>query len=504
MQTKQKYKGLRLILGDQLNHEHSWFQEKDWLYVLMEVKPESEYVTHHIQKIVGIFQAMRCFAEELSAKGLDVVYYKIGDEHNQQSFEKNIHHLLKKNKLQVFQYQEADEWRLDQILGAIEGGESVSSEHFLTERDEFRGKKSFLMETFYRQMRKRHNILMDGPNPITGKWNYDKSNRKKLPAKLKVIEPIVFSHDVTEIYQEVQNAGIKSIGTIKPSEFIWPKNRKEVIEVLDYFVDHLLPNYGDYQDALSQNHWSVFHSRISFGMNLKMISPLIAIEKVEEAFLQREEVSISAAEGFIRQVLGWREYMRGLYWAKMPDYKDMNFFEHKRKLPDFFWTGETKMNCLSKAIGQSLDYAYAHHIQRLMVTGNFALLAGIDPDEVDLWYLGIYIDAFEWVEITNTRGMSQYADGGIVATKPYVSSASYIHKMGDYCANCQYDHKKKTGDGACPFNSLYWNFIDANRSKLEDNPRMSMMLALWRKMSPDKQKDLLSQAEHYLEQIESL
>ena len=219
---------------------------------------------------------------------------------------------------------------------------------------------------------------------------------------------------------------------------------------------------------------------------------------------QPDHAPLSAIEGFIRQILGWREYMRGIYWRNMPDYADLNFFEHKRKLPSWFWTGKTKMKCLSHSIGQSLDHAYAHHIQRLMVTGNFALLAGIDPDLVDEWYLGIYIDAIEWVEITNTRGMSQFADGGIVATKPYVSSANYMNKMSHYCGQCTYDHKRKTGDRACPFNSFYWNFIDENRDKLAKNQRMSMIYRVWDKNSTENKNQTLEQAASYLKSLEEL
>jgi deoxyribodipyrimidine photolyase-related protein len=229
------------------------------------------------------------------------------------------------------------------------------------------------------------------------------------------------------------------------------------------------------------------------------------IRAVENHWQQHPEaISLAQAEGFIRQILGWREYMRGIYWANMPEYETLNFFGHDRPLPGYFWTGNTRMNCISKAVSQSLDYAYAHHIQRLMVTGNFSLLAGIDPNEIDNWYLGIYIDAFQWVEITNTRGMSQFADGGIVGTKPYIASASYIHIMGDHCGACHYDHKKRTGEGACPFNSLYWRFLAVHEDKLANNQRMSMMYRVWHKMAPEIQHEILEQADKYLEQIEAL
>jgi deoxyribodipyrimidine photolyase-related protein len=240
-------------------------------------------------------------------------------------------------------------------------------------------------------------------------------------------------------------------------------------------------------------------------MNVKLISPLEVIRRVEKAYSEEpERYELNQIEGFIRQILGWREYMRGVYWSQMPSYANLNFFDNKRPLPSWFWTGETKLNCLKHAINQSLEEAYAHHIQRLMITGNFALLAGIHPDDVDNWYLGIYIDAFEWVEITNTRGMSQFADGGIVGSKPYVSSASYIDKMSDYCQNCHYKKELKIEEGACPFNSLYWNFFDSHQEKLKSNPRLGMMLNVWNKMEPDQKTNLLQQAAYYLDKIETL
>ena len=271
------------------------------------------------------------------------------------------------------------------------------------------------------------------------------------------------------------------------------------------FIDFRLPWFGTFQDALTDADDFMFHSKLSFALNTKMLHPLEVIRAVEKAYFEdSEKISLNQAEGFIRQILGWREYMRGIYWLKMPEYANLNFFNHERKLPDWFWTGETKMNCMSKAIGQSLRHAYAHHIQRLMVTGNFALLAGIHPDEVDSWYLGIYIDAIEWVEITNTRGMSQFADGGIVGTKPYVSSANYFDKMGNYCQSCYYDKKEKTGEKACPFNSLYWHFYERHRDKLEKNPRIGMMYRTWDKMDKEKKQEILEKGEKILNNIENI
>lgn len=506
---------IRLVLGDQLNAGHSWYSssDSDVLYVMMEIKPESEYVTHHIQKVVGIFAAMRGFATHLESEGHQVRYFHIHDTDNEHSFYQNVANLCEEYDVSKVEYQEPDEWRLDELLKkefARINAEivTVSTEHFYTTRlelqDMFLGKKQYLMERFYRQMRVKHNVLMDGNEPVSGKWNYDQENRKKLPKNHPLVEPLAQTHDVSDILDQIKSAGITTIGSIDGEHFGWPISRSEALDTLDYFMEYLLPQFGKYQDAMTTRDWSLFHSRLSFSLNLKVLSPKQVVDRVERTWRSDpDKYSIAQVEGFIRQILGWREYMRGIYWAHMPEYAGLNHFDHTRPLPRWYWTGETKMKCLSHAISQSLEYAYAHHIQRLMVTGNFALLAGVDPDELDQWYLGIYIDAFEWVEITNTRGMSQYADGGIVGTKPYISSASYVHKMSDYCAQCHYDHKQKVSENACPFNSLYWHFLDQNRDRLESNRRMTMMYRVWDKMG-DQKGDILEQANGYLENIEEL
>jgi deoxyribodipyrimidine photolyase-related protein len=361
------------------------------------------------------------------------------------------------------------------------------------------------MESFYRAMRKKHLVLMEGDKPLNGKWNFDSDNRKKLPKEHKPTSPLVFENDVSDILIEIEKTDINTIGYIDAKFFVWPINREQSLELLDFFAIECLPLFGSYQDAMSPNEWSIYHSRISFSMNIKLISPKEVIERVTQEWQKRShEIEFHQLEGFVRQIIGWREYMRGIYWNKMPNYSNLNFFNNLEKLPSWYWTGATKMNCLKDSINQSLQYGYAHHIQRLMITGNFALLAGIHPDEIDAWYLGIYIDAFEWVQITNTRGMSQFADGGIVGTKPYVSSASYIDKMSNYCGSCYYKKAIKTGDKACPFNSLYWNFYDKNESKLAKNPRIGMMYNVWRKMKPEDKSALLEQADYYLKNINDL
>jgi deoxyribodipyrimidine photolyase-related protein len=510
-------KTLRLILGDQLNSNHSWFDQVDnnITYLFMEIKSETDYVKHHIQKVVGIFASMRAFANTLIQQHHTVIYIRINDANNLQQFDENIKRLVDENNFTKFEYQLPDEYRVDQHLLTLTASLKIPSqafetEHFYSTRNElgdlFSGKKQYLMETFYRYMRKKHRVLTEQNNePLHGKWNFDSDNREKLPKTHKPLSPLVFSNDVSEVHDALLQSQVVTIGNIDAQNFIWPIDRKQSLELLDFFVANCLQYFGTYQDAMTPNEWSVYHSRLSFSLNIKLISPKEVVDKaIETYFKNPDAIAFHQLEGFVRQIIGWREYMRGIYWLKMPEYASLNYFGHHTKLPDWFWTGETKMNCLKHAIDQSLDYAYAHHIQRLMVTGNFALLAGIHPDEVDAWYLGIYIDAFEWVEITNTRGMSQFADGGIVGTKPYVSSAAYIHKMSGYCAGCYYDKNKKTGDRACPFNSLYWNFYNKHEDKLAKNPRIGMAYNVWKKMDVDVQKALLDQADHYLKHINDL
>jgi len=506
---------LRLILGDQLNYQHSWFAtpQPNTTYILMEMRQETDYVRHHAQKVLGFFAAMRQLAQHLQEQGHQVLYLALDDPHNTQRLTQNLQQAILAHNIERFEYQEPDEYRLDQQLQAFCQEISIethcaSTEHFLTARqdlnDFFKGKKMYLLESYYRHMRKRYNILMaNAKDPLTGQWNYDKDNRHSPDAQMDIPAPKAFEHDLSNIQQSIEQAGVQTLGNPAAEAYPWPINRQESLEVLAYFVQTLLPQFGRYQDAMHTQETFLYHSRLSFALNTKMLSPLEVVKRVEAAYHENpEQATIAQVEGFIRQILGWREYMRGIYWAKMPEYATLNALDHQRKLPNWYWTGQTKMNCLKHAIGQSLDHAYAHHIQRLMVTGNFALLAGIDPAQVDEWYLGIYIDAIEWVEITNTRGMSQFADDGIVGTKPYVSSANYINKMSNYCKGCYYSHSKKTGPKACPFNSLYWHFYERHREKFEKNPRIGMMYRTLARMK--NKEEILQQAEQYLDQIEDL
>lgn len=507
-------KTLRLILGDQLNVQHSWYGTVDnsITYVMMEMRQETDYTTHHIQKIVAFFAAMRKFAAQLQQMGHNVIYLTLDDPDNTQSLAQNLARLISNNAYQKFEYQLPDEYRLDQQLIAICQNLGIPSqvfdtEHFIMSRDavgKLFGQKNYLMETFYRKVRSDKNWLMENGQPKGGKWNYDHDNRRPLPKGKKVLAPLVFHHNHSKLVEMITKHGIRSIGSIDQKDVIWPVDRQQSLEILSYFLENCLQEFGQYQDALSKGLWSMYHSRISFSLNTKLISPTEVIEKTLAYYNNHQDVPIQAVEGFIRQIAGWREFVRGVYWAKMPAYANKNEFGHQNKLPSFYWDGNTKMSCLKDAITQSLEKSYAHHIQRLMLTGNFALLTMTHPDEVDTWYLGIYIDAIEWVEMPNTRGMSQYADGGVLATKPYISSANYINKMSNYCASCQYDPSKKTGSNACPFNSLYWNFLIVHEDMLSKNPRMTMMYAQLNKMDKLQKKQLQIQAADYLRQVDRL
>ena len=506
---------LRLILGDQLNPQHSWFQEQrsDVMYVLMEVRQETEYVLHHAQKIIAIFAAMRDFARQLREAGHRVDYLEIGDPANQHCFQKNLDTLIARHGAIALEYQEPDEWRLDSQLAAYAKGLSIKcrmadSEHFYTGRDEvarqFAGQKRWLMESFYRTMRTRHRVLMnDEGKPHGGKWNFDHDNRKAWSGTPPEPMDSRVRHDHSALWGAIVGANVKSFGEPSAGQFAWPLNRPQALRQLDHFVGNVLPHFGDFQDAMSSRASRLFHSLLSFALNTKMLNPREVVARTEAAW-HAGRAPLTAAEGFIRQILGWREYVRGVYWANMPGYTGHNVFGHDLALPSWFWNGKTRMRCLAHAIRQSLDDAHAHHIQRLMIIGNFSLLAGLHPAEVHRWYLGVYVDAFEWVEAPNTIGMSQFADGGLLATKPYVSSAAYINRMSDYCKGCYYDKKLREGERACPFNSLYWDFFTRNKDKLAANARLGMVYRQLDRMGDSAVRALQAHASELRRQLERL
>jgi deoxyribodipyrimidine photolyase-related protein len=509
---------LRLILGDQLDPQHPWFTTVDarTVYVLMEVRQETDHVLHHAQKILAIFAAMRDFARHLREAGHRVRYVAIDEVSNRQSFTDNLDALVAHYSATCVQYQAPDEWRVDAQLAAWAEGcrarglqaDMVNTEHFLTERLEasemFAQRKQWLMEHFYRQMRVKHRVLLDASGkPEGGQWNFDHDNRKPWPGTPAEPADWRTPHDHSTLWRSIEAAGVKSFGKPMAERLAWPLNRGEALQHLQAFVTHALPHFGDFQDALTAKAWRLFHSLLSFALNVKMLRPAEVIEAAENAW-REGLVPLAAAEGFIRQILGWREYVRGVYWAQMPGYDQQNHLGHTLPLPDWFWTGNTRMACMRQAIGQSLEQAYAHHIQRLMVIGNFALLAGLSPQAVHRWYLGVYIDAFEWVELPNTLGMSQFADGGLLATKPYVSSAAYIDRMSDHCKGCHYQRKERLGEKACPFNALYWDFHLRHAATLQRNPRIGMVYRQLAKMSESEQEAIRAQASHWQSSLDTL
>lgn len=506
---------LRLVLGDQLHPGHSWFSQVDEqvVYVLMEVRQETDYVLHHAQKILAIFAAMRDFARYLRAGGHRVRYVALDYPGNRQSIPGNLAALAAHYAAQRIEWQQPDEWRLDAQLQAWGAAQPLDwavmdSEHFLTQRGELAAlmgqRKQWLMEHFYRHMRRRYKLLLDDDGaPEGGQWNFDHDNRKRWPGTPP--EPADWRprHDHSDLWRMVQRAGVQSFGDPQSAALRWPLNRTEALACLDAFITTALPHFGAYEDALAAQAPRLFHSLLSFALNVKMLQPLEVVQRAETAW-RAGQGPLAAVEGFVRQIVGWREYVRGIYWANMPGYETSNALGHHAPLPRWFWNGDTQMRCLHLAITQSLQTAHAHHIQRLMVIGNFALLAGLEPQALHRWYLGIYIDAFAWVELPNTLGMSQRADGGVIATKPYVSSAAYLQRMGDYCQGCAYDPKQKTGARACPFNALYWDFFERHAPTLQGNPRLALVYRQLQKMSDAQRAALRTQAGHLRERLDTL
>ncbi|KCZ52436.1 cryptochrome/photolyase family protein [Hyphomonas pacifica] len=504
---------LILLLGDQLTHDISSLREgnpdKDCV-LMVEVMEEATYAWHHKKKIAFLFSAMRHFAESLKEEGWTVDYVQLDDEENTGSFSGEVERTLKRRDAEALLVTSAGEYRVQEMM---EGWEErfglpvriLEDDRFICSREEFRewaeDRKQFRMEYFYREMRKKTRLLMENDGePTGGEWNFDQQNRK--PAKQDLFMPTPHQTEPDKITQSVLDMVSERFedhpGKLAP--FWFGVTHEDAQAVLDQFIAEALPCFGDYQDAMLKGEKFLYHSLLSLYINAGLLDPLEVCRRVDKAY-RDGKAPLNSAEGFIRQILGWREYVRGVYWLKMPDYVDMNFLDAKRELPEFYWTGDTDMACLKAAIDQTLEEAYAHHIQRLMVTGNFALLAGIDPKAVHEWYLAVYADAYEWVELPNTLGMSQFADGGLLGSKPYAASGNYINKMSDYCGGCKYDVKQKTGEGSCPFNSLYWEFLIRNRSKLEDNPRMAQMYSTWERMSGDKQEAYLETAKAFLGQL---
>lgn len=511
---------LRLILGDQLNINHSWYQSIDpnVVYLIVELRQETDYVKHHIQKVCAFFAAMKHFAEQLASSGHRVDYLTLDESKYYDDLPELVRSKLKEYQCKTFEYQQPDEYRLAAQLREFASSahcisQCVDSEHFFLSHNDlasyFKPGKHNRMENFYRKMRKRFNVLMEGETPLGGKWNFDESNRNALKkADLDDIpSPLLFCNQVGDILDRLHRHQVDTLGTAQ-QDLLWPVTRDQAMALLAFFCAHCLPRFGKFQDAMTMSTphaWSLYHSRLSFALNVKLLSPHEVIDSAIDAQRDHPEaIDIAQVEGFIRQILGWREYVRGMYWCNMPAYSSQNYLLAERELPAWFWNGETKMECLSQCIKQSLDFAYAHHIQRLMITGNFSLLAGLHPDQVDAWYLGIYIDALEWVELPNTRGMALFADGGWIATKPYAASGNYISKMSDYCSKCHYQVKGKYSEEACPFNSLYWHFIGEHIAKFQSNQRLKFVVNQWLRKSEADKEEIYRRAQHLLENLDSI
>ena len=505
---------LILIMGDQLSHTISSLVDADKQasrILMVEVFEEATYVRHHKKKIAFIFSAMRHFANELEQNGWRVDYVKLDDADNSSSFTGEIERAIEEYKPKSIAVTEPSEWRGKQDVEAWADKFNLTvdilpDERFIATHGEFQNwaadRKQLRMEYFYRDMRRKTGLLMDGDKPEGGKWNYDSENRK--PAKNDLFMPTQCRFAPDDITQEVINLVAQCFdnhfGDLKP--FWFGVTAEHAQQALQHFLDEALPSFGDYQDAMLEDEKFLYHSVLSQYINSGLLDPLEVCQRAEAEY-RKGRVPLNAAEGFIRQIIGWREYVRGIYWLKMPDYVSQNFLEAKRDLPDFYWTGETDMSCLRHAITQTKQEAYAHHIQRLMVTGNFAMLAGVNPHQVHEWYLAVYADAYEWVELPNTLGMSQFGDGGLLGSKPYAASGNYINKMSDYCKNCHYDVKQKTGENACPFNALYWDFLVRNEAKLKGNPRLGQVYNTWKKMAKDKRDAYLSSAQAFLDSLKS-
>lgn len=496
---------LRLILADQLSESISSLEglEPTDTVMLCEVMEEATYVLHHPKKIAFLFSAMRHFAHMLKEKDIQVHYVKLDDANNTGHFTGEVQRavtMLKPSRLMV---TEPGEYRVLAMMNtwqALLGIEVkvLSDNRFLATHAVFadwaKNKKQLRMEFFYREMRKKYLILMEPDGkPIGGQWNYDKENRK--PPHEGITSPPRLSHKkspiVLEVLRLVKNQFNHHFGTLEP--FHYAVTREQAMAELEHFMTHLLPNFGDYQDAMWAGEPYLYHSLISSYLNAGLLLPLEICHRAEAAY-REGMASLSAVEGFIRQILGWREYIRGIYWYLMPEYAERNRLNAKRPLPAFYWGEPTQMFCIAEAIRHTSAHAYSHHIQRLMITGNFALIAGLDVKEVQAWYLAVYSDAYEWVELPNTLGMALFGDGGIVASKPYAASGKYIHRMSNYCDKCQYNPNETIGENACPFNAFYWDFMVRHEVALRNNPRLSYVFSNWDRFPPEKQLAIRKQA----------
>jgi deoxyribodipyrimidine photolyase-related protein len=497
---------LRLLLGDQLTPAISSLRDCEPgtdTVLLAEVMAEATYVRHHKKKIAFLFSAMRHFADELRQAGHRVVYVKLEESGNTGSLFGEVARHLGPLQAERVVITEPGEWRLREDMAEWQSRlglpvEIREDDRFLCRHADFRawaeGRKELRMEFFYREMRRRYGLLLDATgNPEGGRWNFDSDNRHPLNADTTIPpRPAISCDDTTrEVLELVGRVFAEHFGDLEPFDFAVTRHDAEMLA--GWFLRHALPRFGDYQDAMRQGEPYLFHSLLSPYINCGLLDPL-QLCRDAEAEWRAGRAPLNAVEGFIRQILGWREYIRGVYWLEMPRYAETNALAAHRPLPWFYWSGETAMNCIAQVVDETRRNAYAHHIQRLMVTGNFALLAGIAPAEVEAWYLAVYADAYDWVELPNTHGMALFADGGRLASKPYAASGKYIHRMSDYCDHCRYDVKQTVGSTACPFNALYWDFLARNEQRLGRNPRLAMPYRNLARMSADQRRAIAEKA----------
>lgn len=505
---------LRLILGDQLSPGISSLSDLDRdtdVVVMAELWDEATYVKHHKKKIAFLFSAMRHFADALRADGVTVDYRRLGDKAEPASFTLAVAAAIERHRPSRLVVTEPGEWRVREMMRDWPelfgcNVEIRDDDRFLCSHEEFRDwakryETGLRMEYFYRVMRRKTGTLMRDDGPEGGQWNFDHDNRDRLPKEIAVPVRPRFAPDETtrDVIALVADRFADHFGDLEP--FDHPVTGTGALAFLDWFIDHALPDFGRYQDAMRQGEPLLFHAHLSALINCGLLDPRTCCRKAEDAY-HAGAAPLNAVEGFIRQIIGWREYVRGIYWLKMPGYADQNRLGATRALPALFWSGETRMNCMRQAIGETWRNAYAHHIQRLMVIGNFCLLAGLDPKEVQEWYLLVYHDAYEWVEMPNVVGMILFADGGLMASKPYAASGAYIDKMSDYCGHCSYAVKQKTGPDACPFNVLYWDFIARNKPVLASNQRMRMPYATLARMEPGRVAEIRADAARFLAELD--
>lgn len=501
---------LNLIFGDQLNHDSVIFSNADKnndLFAMAELAEESTHVWSSKIRTTLFLSAMRHFAEQLLASGYKLHYKRLEDFTQICSFEDWLKFLIQTINPEKVKVVLPGDYRVYQSIKntcekLLIPLEILKDQHFYATINEFKqhtaGRKTLRMEYWYREMRTKHNILMDGDAPIGGQWNFDQENRHRLDCDgiKNLTRPMGFAPDATT--QEVINIVNKKFSTHPGTleNFDWPVTRQDALTSLEDFVQHRLPYFGRYQDAMQVNTPYLFHARISAALNLKLLNPREVIASALTAY-KTGKAELASVEGFIRQIIGWREFVRGYYWLHMPNLLEENFFQANEPLPAFFWTGKTECHCLQQAIQQTLLLGYAHHIQRLMVTGLYCQLLGVHPKLVHEWYLAVYVDAVEWVEAPNTLAMSQYADGGKMSSKPYVASGAYIQKMSNYCDSCRFNPKEKTGESACPLTNLYWDFLINHQQKLLKNPRMALQLKHVIKLSVEEKMAIQHQAEQY-------